>query len=196
MLQDPINDVLNPLTLNEVDRLDCQGIVVENAVHSADFTWKDCDSVQFSNGKSTLPLRDFLTLLPAEVPAEASYDLAYGLAMDQDYKGAAAQFLKVALEGHNVAAALYGFASAIAQHGKNARSEKLAQFVAETDGFTDPRAYALAGYCAFSRKAAKPARVHLAKAARLARASQDYRPIQKFAQRVLLIQQFGSGEID
>ena len=196
MLQDPVHDVLNPFTPTEAEMLGQPAVKLTGLSAQGITTWEQAGDVVIDNGKTQIALKEFLPLLGKVVPETASYEAAYSFSLEEHYAEAVPNFMACVLTGQNPMASVYGAAAAMAKMGRYARAEKLALFVAETEGFDNPKAYALAGYCAMNRKAAKTTRVHLSKASRLARVSTDYRDIQKFAQRLLLIQQFGSGDAD
>lgn len=193
MLQDPAKDVLVPFTLAEAEELVLPELRFANGPEAAPKVWQDLSGITLENGVKTLNLDPFLSLLDGDVPESVSYTDAYSIASSGTPAAAASAFLALAASGEHRGAALFGFALAIAEAEQYAQAELLAEFVATTPGLEDPRAYALAGFCAFCRKSPNATRVHLAKASRLARASMKYRKVQKYAQRILLVQQFSTG---
>lgn len=190
MLQDPAKDVLSPLSLAEAEALGAVPVGVSPADADLSGGWHDL-SFEHPNGR--IALKDYLPLLAGAAVAAPDYGTAFSLILDDRPEEAAAQFLALAVSGTLVAASLYGFALAVAGMERFLRAQRMAEFVGEAPGYTDPRAFALAGHCAYSRNAPRCARTNLAKASRLARGAPEHLKVKKYAQRILLVQQFGTG---
>ena len=193
MLQDPVKAVLVPLAPEEARALATVPITLEGAVGFGEGAWVGLDRLAACSGEQRLPLGDSLgQLMPTR--GEASYEEAYAAMIGGDHLMAGEAFLIVALTGGPLAPSLYGLALTLERLEAYEQAEQLAGFVSDLPGYDDPRAAALAGYAAFQRRQAKAARVHLAKAARIARTKPEFRGVQRFAQRVLLMQQFALGD--
>lgn len=195
MLQDPVKAVLVPLAPEEARALATVPITLEGAVGFGEGAWVGLDRLAACSGEQRLPLGDSLGQLPG-MPArpEASYEEAYAAMIGGDHLMAGEAFAVVVLTGGPLAPSLYGLALTLERLEAYEQAEELAGFVSDLPGYDDPRAAALAGYAAFQRRQAKAARVHLAKAARIARTKPEFRGVQRFAQRVLLMQQFALGD--
>mgnify|MGYP001765121677 CR=1 FL=1 len=195
MLQDPMKGVLVPLSPEEASAVSAADVTFCPMPKCVDGKWQGCADTVANSKSLKMPLGGVFGLI-GDVPAsdKASYDLAYAAMIGGDAATAGAGFAAVALSGGPVAPALYGLALALEKLGAFEEAEALAAFVADLPGFGDPRAAALAGYAAFQRRQPKAARVHLAKAARIARLQPEFRGVQRFAQRVLLMQQFALGD--
>lgn len=196
MLQDPVKGVLVPLVPEEAQalaRADQIAFVPDDSY--IDDAWKDLSDLKASASIGDVALGRFLHVLPTlPSPEVAAYSHAYSVMVAGQYAEAGAEFAAVALGRGPVAAALFGVALSLEKLGSYEEAESLAAFLADLPGFDDPRAAALAGYAAFQRRQPRAARVHLAKAARIARMKPEFRGVQRFAQRVLLMQQFALGD--
>lgn len=196
MLQDPVKGVLIPLTPEEAVAVATQVVIVfEPALKDMDCPPGDLSMLEARSAAGSIPMGRAFAALPALLPpAKASYGRAYSTMIAGQHAEAGAEFAAAALGDGPVAASLYGMALSLEKLGAYEEAESLAAFVAELPGYDDPRAAALAGYAAFQRRQARAARVHLAKAARIARIKPEFRSVQRFAQRVLLMQQFALGD--
>jgi hypothetical protein len=195
MLQDPLKGVLVPLAPEDARAVSAVQVTLEPAARFANGSWSGLTDLVARSGDAALPLGAVLAALPAlPDPSATSYDRAYSDMIAGHHAGAGAAFAVVALTHGPVAPSLYGLALALEKLGALDEAETLAGFVSDLPGYTDPRAAALAGYAAFQLRQPKAARVFLAKAARLARVAPEFRGVQRFAQRVLLMQQFALGD--
>lgn len=195
MLQDPVKGVLVPLTPEDAQALADLGLRFDPAARIADGAWVGLDDVVARADQAELAIGPILAgLQPLPALSPASYESAYSAMISGDHAAAAAGFAAVAVGAGPAAPALYGLALALEELGSHEAAEALAGFVSDLPGYGDPRAAALAGYAAFQRRQSKAARVYLAKAARIARLQPEFRGVQRFAQRVLLMQQFALGD--
>lgn len=195
MLQDPTKGVLVPLSPEEARGGPASDLGFVPQPRHTGAGWSGLADVTARSGEAELPLAVILATIPAlPDPSEVSYDRAYAAMIGGDHATAASRFAAAAFLGEAAAPALYGLALAMEELGQHEMAEALAAFVSDLPGYLDPRAAALAGYAAFQRRQSKAARVHLAKAARLARLQPEFRSVQRFAQRVLLMQQFALGD--
>lgn len=195
MLQDPAKGVLVPLTPEEARTVSCVIVEISPMPGHSDGSWIGLPDAVARCGEAFVPLAEALAAIPSlPDPSEASYDRAYSAMIGGDHSTAAAMFAAVVFSTGPVVPALYGLALALENLGHHDLAEALAGFLSDLPGYLDPRAAALAGYAAFQRRQSKAARVHLAKAARLARFQPEFRGVQRFAQRVLLMQQFALGD--
>lgn len=195
MLQDPVKGVLVPLSPDEARALSGVGLRVSPPPVVGKDGWTGLAEAELQSDKGTLALGPLLDGLPN--PPDSSgptYDKAYSALIGGNHAAAASAFAAVALGGGPAAPAAYGLALAMEELGLHEAAEALAGFVSDLPGYDDPRAAALAGYAAFQRRQTKAARVYLAKAARIARMKPEFRAVQRFAQRVLLMQQFALGD--
>lgn len=195
MLHDPAKGVLIPLSPEEAQRLSAVKVSLTPAAVFGASGWVGLADVVARSDEAELPLGVLLQGL-SDLPDRdrAHYGDAYAAMIGGHHTAAAAGFAAVALSGGPVAPALYGLALALEELGAHEQAEGLAAFVSDLPGYGDPRAAALAGYAAFQRRQSKAARIHLAKAARIARLQPEFRGVQRFAQRVLLMQQFALGD--
>lgn len=195
MLQDPVKGILVPLAPEELVTAPTVPVVFDPCASHVGGAWQGLPDVALRHGCERLPLRAALALLaPLPAPDQTRYADCYAAMIGGDHASAGAGFAALALAGIHAAPSLYGVALALEKLGAYEEAEALAAFVAELPGYDDPRAAALAGYAAFQRRQSKAARVHLARAARLARLHPEFRNVQRFAQRVLLMQQFALGD--
>lgn len=195
MLQDPVKSVLVPLAPDEARQLSSAAVEFLPVVQIGAAGWGGLPDITARCGAAELSLGDVLASLDQPPTAtKNAYECAFAAMVGGDRAAAAAGFATSALTGGPAAASLYGLALALLELGQHEPAERIAAFVSELPDYADPRAAALAGYAAFLRRQPKAARVHLAKAARLARLQPDFRAIQRFAQRVLLMQQFALGD--
>ncbi|WP_163850623.1 hypothetical protein [Pseudooceanicola aestuarii] len=88
-------------------------------------------------------------------------------------------------------ASAYGLLLCLAGLDRHEELLTLARFLEEA-GLTHPGIPALAGHATFRLGNAREGRLALARAARGARGKPEYRPVQQFAQRTLLMQHFNS----
>jgi hypothetical protein len=195
MLQDPVKGVLVPLAPEELVTVSDVPVALDPVASHGEAGWNGLADVALVQGSARLDLHAALACLPAlPAPGQTRYDDCFSAMIGGEYSRAGAGFAALALSGVHTAPALYGVALALEKLGAYAEAEELATFVSELPGYNDPRAAALAGYTAFQRRQSKTARVHLARAARLARLHPEFRNVQRFAQRVLLMQQFALGD--
>jgi hypothetical protein len=195
MLQDPVKGVLVPLAPEELAAVAAVPVTFFPCAGWSDGQWYGLQDVALASGTQSLPLASALALLPPlPVPGVTRYEMCFSAMIGGDHANAGAGFAALALCQTHPAAALYGVALALEKLGAFEEAEALAAHVSELPGYGDPRATALAGYAAFQRRQSKAARVHLARAARLARLQPEFRNVQRFAQRVLLMQQFALGD--
>ena len=106
-----------------------------------------------------------------------------------DAARAARSFLHLVLTEHRTGSALHGLAAVLCRAGRHDEALKLALIVASS-GHPDPRALILAGYAAYRTGDSNLGRRCLAKASRQARGRPEYAEELRFAQRLLLTQQF------
>lgn len=195
MLQDPVKGILVPLSPEEARATSKIEVGFDPSARFVQGGWLDVSACVARSCGTDLPLGEILAAIPAlDDPSAASYDCAYAAMIGGNYAAAASGFATLALAQGPVAASLYGLALALEELGRHEEAESLAGFVSELPGYEDPRAAALAGYAAFQRRQSKAARIYLAKAARIARLQPEFRGVQRFAQRVLLMQQFALGD--
>ena len=195
MLQDPIKGVLVPLSPAELASVAAVPISVDPDSRFSAGKWLDLDGVTLVAGASRVAFGPALALLnDLPAPGDLPYDSCFSAMIGGNHVGAGAGFATLVLEGVHAAPSLYGVALTLEKLGAYDEAEALAAFVSELPGYNDPRAAALAGYAAFQRRQTKAARVYLARAARLARLQPEFRSVQRFAQRVLLMQQFALGD--
>jgi hypothetical protein len=195
MLQDPIKGVLVPLAPEELATVAAVPVTFTPGARYSNGAWHGLADVTLVTEDKELPLGPALAFLPTlPAPEQARHDTCFSAMIGGDPTGAGAGFASLALTGIYPAPALYGVALALEKLGAFDEAEALAAFVSELPGYNDPRAAALAGYAAFQRRQPKAARLHLARAARLARLQPEFRSVQRFAQRVLLMQQFALGD--
>ena len=195
MLQDPVKGVLGPLVPEDASAVAVVAVTFRPSAGFGPDGWEGLTEVVAVSANQSLALGDVLASLPGlPAPVVADYDRAYAAMIGGDHAGAAGLFAATTLSNGPVAPSLYGLALALLELGSNEKAEELAGFVSELPGYGDPRAAALAGYAAFQNRHTKAARVYLAKAARIARLQPEFRSVQRFAQRVLLMQQFALGD--
>ncbi|MGR3483831.1 MAG: hypothetical protein ACU0BF_00660 [Paracoccaceae bacterium] len=125
---------------------------------------------------------------PPDYPDDL-YDTAVRLAGEGESADAARLFLRLAMAQHRTAGAIYGLAAALCDAGRHDRALELALLLSDAPD-AGPRAWMLAGYAAYRTGDAGLARRLLARGSRAARGRPDYAEELRFAQRLLLSQQF------
>lgn len=144
-----------------------------------------------TNGTTTMDLKDVIaTALSTEGISGSEMD-AWMCCASGDVEGAKLRFAALSLEQETNSRALIGLAHAMDRLEEFDKAERLSALIAEAPGFKDPIAYTMAGFCSFMMGDKSKTQRHLSQASRLARASQDFEEIRKYAQRLLLIQNFG-----
>lgn len=171
-------------------------LLPDPADHAADAAWPHVrfdagsGSFQCAAAESALSLDDLRDVV-GDGDATGDFDAACAALAEGDAASAARDFLALAETDDAPAAALYGLAASLCATHHDDGALEIAGFLAACPD-APSRAQLLCGFAAYCLGRKEEARRSLARAARMARGRPEARDELRFAQTILLKQQFVS----
>ena len=182
MLQDPYRTVLAPMQPEEAAAYEALEV-----------------DLSHGDGTLTVTVGDRTVELSTDIEphlADDAYEKGCRASEEGDAERAIGAFMGAALGDGPAVPGLYAMAAEYCWMKSYGKAAAISGLITALDGYTDPRASALAGYASFCLEKPKETRRFLALAARRCRGKREFRNVQRFCQEILLKQQFGSSDDD